>query len=89
MTVIATAQTKEAYDREHGHLRVYGPDDTHDASHIWDPNNGDMPDGVWLSPCGNWRSILISTPGMEEDSVTRNFCYCPFCKELRRSTRRA
>jgi len=80
MAYIATAETQEAYDREHGHLRIYTPDDTHDASHVWDPYHGEMPHGIWLSPDGNWRTIFL--PG-EEESCGRNFCNCPFCKGLR------
>ena len=79
---IATAETQEAHDIAHGCVRIYRPEETHTEAHVWNAD-GPIPDGVWLPPCGNWRFILVSDPGMEEDSVGRNFCYCPFCKGLR------
>ena len=76
---IATAETQEAYDIAHGTVHVYGPDDTHSDANVWDEAGGEMPHGVWISPCGHWRAICY-----DDDHVTgRNFCYCPFCKSLR------
>ena len=46
-------------------------------------NVAPQPGSLALSPDGNWRTIFV--PG-EEESCTRNFCYCPFCKQLRANT---
>jgi hypothetical protein len=56
-----------------------GPDDTY-ASLVWDPANGATPEGFWLTPCGDWKTIVIE-PDVYQ--VSRNHCRCQFCEELR------
>jgi hypothetical protein len=54
--IMVTAETREAEDRARGELHVYGPGDTHDKADVW-WGPGAAPDGVWISRCGDWRTV--------------------------------
>lgn len=77
---IVTAETEEAIARRDGTSKVYGPDETHTEADVW-RGPGPEPDGIWLTPDGNWRRVLYEDSQI--DIIGRNLCSCPFCKKLR------
>jgi hypothetical protein len=81
---IMTAEVLEADDIANGTVKVYGPDEMHTEAEVW-RGPGMAPEGVWITRGGDWRVVRDNTPGREVDTVERNLCYCPFCKNLRRA----
>jgi hypothetical protein len=52
----------------------------HSAADVFD-GTGRPPDGCWISPCGEFQSIVIALHRVHQ--VSRNRCSCAFCQELR------
>jgi hypothetical protein len=82
MLFIATAESQEADDKAAGRVRRYDASNTHTDADVWWSNEA-PPNGVWLTPDGEWRMIVWNSDEDGPQGTSRNFCCCPFCKSLR------
>jgi hypothetical protein len=53
----------------------------HGAGDVFDGAPWSMPDGCWISPCGEWQSVVMREHGVHQ--IGRNHCSCAFCQDLR------
>jgi hypothetical protein len=59
----------------------------HSAEDVFEGKGSVMPDGSWISPCGEFESIVHAEHGIH--SIGRNHCHCRFCEGLRARWRSA